>query len=298
MKELVKKMMLDATEDEVELFLAVCERTGLDPLARQIVPLPRWTGDRQAWQAFVTVDGLRVLAERTGKYAGQRGPFWCGPDGEWREVWLSSEPPCAAKVAVLREDFKEPLWGVARWETYAPVSKSGKLSPSWERMPDLMLAKCAEALALRRAFPAQMSGLYTTEEVAAITSDTAPEVPSKSPSPHLFKTEDPAPQGPIEPRKPVAPAALKRMVASKVSRLLTTDLLSREQQQPLTERALRPVLGEDLDGLDELCQALFKQRFDLLSSAELKALESWAKDVPAAQKEAYDLLEEVKNDYR
>lgn len=174
----------DSTDSVLNLFIMQCKRTGLDPFARQIYSVPRkikkLNSQTNQWDeeiqhtTQVSIDGFRLNAQRTGMYCGQKPVQWCGQDGKWKDIWTGPGFPYAARVGVIRKDFSEPLYAIAKWESYAlePIynkdknaKKETKVKKMWEQMPDHMLAKVAEALALRQAFPQELSGLYTNDEM-------------------------------------------------------------------------------------------------------------------------------------
>lgn len=160
--ELVKKTVaLDASDSELALFLTVAKRSGLDPFTRQIHFVKR--GGRVTIQTGI--DGYRAIAEKTGQLAGI-------DDAEFDTE--TEKHPNKASVTVYRlvEKQKVGFTASARWAEYVPASGQDFM---WKKMPFLMLGKVAESLALRKAFPNNLSGLYTTEEMAQAQGyDTSP----------------------------------------------------------------------------------------------------------------------------
>jgi phage recombination protein Bet len=168
------------TDDEFALFMNTSQRLKLDPFAKQIYAIKRRTWDREANDYVgkltiqVGIDGFRAVADSTGDNDGQDGPYWCGEDGVWRDVWLSKEAPAAAKVVVWKRGCSKPFTGIATFRSYAQrQGKDQKPTRQWEQMADVMLAKCAEALALRKAFPSKLSGVYSPEEMGQADNDNA-----------------------------------------------------------------------------------------------------------------------------
>ena len=189
--DLIKKTAVPqgATDAEFKLLLYQAKRTGLDPLSGQIRLIKRSDGrGGESCTIQTGIDGFRVVSERTTHYVGMKGPYWCGTDGDWRDVWLDESHPAAAKVGILRDDFQEPVWGIALWAEYVQLTKEGRVTRFWSRMGALMLAKCAESLARRLAFPQDLSGIYTSEEMAQADNDVVettsqPAGPATDPAP-------------------------------------------------------------------------------------------------------------------
>lgn len=168
----------DATDNELNLFLYQCQRTGLDPLTRQIYCIHRKSGNKNKMTVQTSIDGFRVIAERSGEYGGQDEPVFGAalsfryPVYEWQggqktiKEWKEKPVPSFAKVTVYKfrgDQRYQVAVGVAYWEEYYPGHGQGDM---WLKMPHTMLSKVAEAVALRKAFPHDLSGLYTSDEMS------------------------------------------------------------------------------------------------------------------------------------
>ena len=160
---LIKRTVaIGATDDELALFIYQAKRTGLDPLARQIHFVRRFdsTQEKMVGAIQTGIDGFRLIAARTGKYRPDIEPP--------RFTYDETRNLLSAKVRVFFYHEPTGQWNEveaeAFWDEYVQKKKDKSINAMWKRMPRLMLSKCAEALAIRKAFPAELSGMYTPEE--------------------------------------------------------------------------------------------------------------------------------------
>lgn len=219
--DLIKRTIAKgATDDELALFVQQCNRTGLDPFARQISLIKRWSqkeGDTMTIQT--TIDGYRLIADRSGKYAGNDDPLFDEGLNEYRHIIANRGVPKTATVTVYKlvGGLRCPFTSTVRWEEYCPNNEKQQFM--WKRMPYLMLAKCAESLALRKAFPQELSGLYTSDEMAQagnptgeVVDSTATIVPDPPGWPEVAGAPSPVAQpgnGHADPTPEQKPAKLK-----------------------------------------------------------------------------------------
>lgn len=162
-----KSFAPDATDIEFQTFVEIVRRTGLSPEARQIYLTGRYDKkkNRNIYNVQTGIDGYRLVADRTGKYAGNDDPVY-DDEGKPRKATVT--------VFKLIGGVRCPFTASARWDQYYPGDAQGFM---WKKMPHLMLGKCAEALALRKAFPSELSGLYTNEEMEQASSEPAAAAP-------------------------------------------------------------------------------------------------------------------------
>jgi phage recombination protein Bet len=161
-----------ATDDELALFLYTAQRTGLDPLTRQIYCIKRWdsTLQRDAMTTQTSIDGLRLVADRTGRYApGRATTYEYDKNGDL----------VSATAYILK--YVQGTWheasATAYYVEYIQTKRDGTPTAMWKSKPRIMLGKCAEALVLRRGFPAELSGVYASEEMGDEEQRPAPAAP-------------------------------------------------------------------------------------------------------------------------
>jgi phage recombination protein Bet len=157
-----------ATDDELSLFMLTAHRTGLDPMARQLFVVKRYDSvlQKQTMSIQISIDGFRLIADRTEKYVpGREATYTYDPNGNLESA--------TAYVKKLVGGTWHEISATAFHSEYVQTTKEKKPNSMWSKMPRLMLAKCAESLALRKAFPAELSGLYTADEMGTVEENNS-----------------------------------------------------------------------------------------------------------------------------
>ncbi len=219
--ELIKNIAAKGcSDDELKLILYTANKCGLDLLTQQIYAIKVWDSDKKQniMRPFLGVNALRIIAQRTGEHEGYVGPFWYDKDMGWCDFWIDDNSPLAAKVGVYRKGHREPTWGIAKFATYVQKHKdkhTGEMVPTgfWAKGPEHMLAKVAESLALRRAFPNDLSGIYSIEEMSHV--EVTSEEPIKLSSAEL----GPPPYKGLDHQKVLVMDAMKRMGVEDISEM-------------------------------------------------------------------------------
>jgi phage recombination protein Bet len=200
--DLIKRTICKGSNDEeFALFVNQCKRTGLDPFAKQIHAVKRWDNSqkREVMQVQIGIDGFRLIADRTERYVPGRAPEF-DHDADGRLV------SATAYVKVWRRDTWHEVPATAVYAEYVQTTRDGNPNAMWAKMPHSQLAKCAEALALRKAFPAELSGLYTPDEMGqadnAPTVTTQPTATTEDHGEYVPEPQEapPAPPNPATPR--------------------------------------------------------------------------------------------------
>jgi phage recombination protein Bet len=185
----------DCDRDEFDLFMEVCRRVGLDPFRKQIyaVVYNKDKPDKRKMSIITGIDGFRGVAARNKDYR----PDDAEPEMVFDKdrIDRATNPLGIVKATVRAFKFgPDGQWypgvGVAYWDEFAPIvekwaeNDKGKWSPTgtfelpynsnWRRMGRIMLPKCAEAQALRKGWPEDLSGIYAPEEMERMAVDVSP----------------------------------------------------------------------------------------------------------------------------
>ncbi len=159
-----------ASESEFRQLCAIAEARGLHPLRGQCHFVKRWNAqtNSETWQVQVSIDGMRGQAEATGLYDGQDEPEF---------EYDAKGAPVVSRVRVYRKGWSRPAVGVVRYEEVVQTKRDGTPNRTWSSMRHTMLAKCAEAQGLRKAFPLRLGSLFTDDEGGQVFTDAAARTP-------------------------------------------------------------------------------------------------------------------------
>lgn len=151
-------------KEQISVFARVCGEKNLSPFSRQIYLIPRKSNSGIKYTIQTGIDGFRALADRTGAYAGNDDYLFDEGLTQFQMIKDKRKQPTIATATVYKvvHGLRVSFTASAEWSAYYPGEQLGFM---WKKMPFLMLGKCAESLAMRKAFPETLSGIYTDEEM-------------------------------------------------------------------------------------------------------------------------------------
>lgn len=149
-------------------FISACRRTGLDPTAKQIYAANMKRG---GWTILVGIDGMRVVAQRTGEYDGQDPMEWQMTEGGPWSTTPGPGKPYAARISIYRKGISRPMTTTVTWAEFG--DDEAKPESNWGKRPCWQLGIRAESHGFRRLFPNDLSGLYTREDFTTDAVDTS-----------------------------------------------------------------------------------------------------------------------------
>lgn len=231
----------ELTDNEFELFINVAKARGLDPVLNQIHAVVRGTGDDAKVTFQVGIDGFRLIAARTGEYAGR-------DETKFEYKKADDIYPYKATVTVYRlvNGVRCAWTASAKWSEYFPGDKMGFM---WKKLPETMLEKCAEGRALRMAFPNDLSGLYVKEEM-----DQAPLKEAKDVTPEVIETKQ-------KPELPVTEAQIKRMFAIMNEKKIKIDELKEVIKNLFKKESSKELTRPEYDKLTGSMSSLSRDEF-------------------------------------
>jgi phage recombination protein Bet len=220
-------------ENVIRFFSRACAESRLSPFRKQVHLIKRGSQDGDRYTLQTAIDGYRTIADRTGRYAGNDDYVFNGTSSEWDMVESGKERPDTATATVWKivGGVRCPFSATVRWKEYYPGERLGFM---WNKMPFLMLGKCAEALAIRKAFPEETSGIYTDEEM--ISSDAPVIERAKIPkisagngvqTPPIAQKESDKTDSPAETPSPKKKPLLKRKSSLSRQNTLEKQMLER-----------------------------------------------------------------------
>lgn len=254
-----------ATDAELAFFGQVCRAKKMDPFGQQIFMVKRkGRGDEPDTLSIQTgIDGFRCQAARSGEYAGNDEPVF--------KYTADGKGLLSASVTVWRfiQSQRIAFTSTARWDEFYPGDKMGFM---WRAKPHVMLGKCAEAQAIRKAFPNECGGMYEESE--------------------MHQVEAPAPVG--APPPATSAAGLNAAFAKKPE---PAKLQPGQNHAPTPEpRGALPAMAtaeqidKMLDGFEKIgrdatdvCAHLGIRIDDALTVAHLEQLRGWYENLVAAK---------------